>query len=432
MVMVHMAALWAALLALATYATASQAAYDVTDSHLAHARALLSKYQLIDTHVDTPQVLRVLSRKPLDMLPKLNESLPGQFDLPRARQGGVGGAFFTVWTPCRDDLGEDFQNPDNTVRDTVESIDLIREMIDFEPSLQFATTANEAEEAFANGKMAALIGMEGSHMLGNSLSTIRILARLGVRYLTLTHVCHSSFASSAGGGAGTDGSYLKPIYPGNGLTPLGRELVKELNRLGVMVDLSHVTDGTMRDVLDMTEVPVAFTHSGARGIWDHPRNVPDEILSRIGPGKNEGIIQSVLFKHFIDSNNATIPRVVDHVEYIAARTSKQHVGLASDFDGMGEVVEGMEDCSRWPYLVAEFIRRGWTDTEIKGLLGGNLLRVMRAVEQAAQDSRHQLPSNAIYERRTDLPAFDWGGPNGAYLPEKVRQIVDSRRIRDEL
>ncbi|KAK8861779.1 hypothetical protein IAR55_002602 [Kwoniella newhampshirensis] len=425
----------ATAVAFASVAHASSSLQDAT-ADLQHARNLLARYQLIDTHVDTPQVLRVLARQPLDMLPDLNISLPGQFDLPRARQGGVGGAFFTVWTPCQDllgiDVGQDFQQPDQTIRDTIESIDLIREMIDYEPSLQYATTAAEAEQAFSNGKIAALIGMEGSHMLGNSLSTIRILARLGVRYLTLTHTCHSSFASSAGGGAGTDGSFLRPVHPGNGLTAIGRELVKELNRLGVIVDLSHVSDQTMTDVLDITDVPIAFTHSGARGVNDHPRNVPDEILARIGPGKNEGIIQSVLFKHFIDSNNATIPRVVDHVEYIALHTSRQHVGLASDFDGMGEVVEGMEDCSKWPSLVAEFIRRGWTDEEIKGLLGGNLLRVMRAVEQAAYRRRDERPSSAIYGKRTDLPASNWGGPNGAYLPGKVKAIVDRRHLRDEL
>jgi len=127
-------------------------------------------------------------------------------------------------------------------------------------------------------------------MLGNSLSTIRILARLGVRYLTLTHVCHSSFASSAGGGAGTDGSSIRPVHHNNGLPAFGRELVHELNRLGVMVDLSHVSPETMHDVLDMTDVPVAFTHSGARGIYNHPRNVPDDVLARLGPGKNEGIV----------------------------------------------------------------------------------------------------------------------------------------------
>ncbi|RXK42006.1 hypothetical protein M231_00727 [Tremella mesenterica] len=347
-------------------------------------------------------------------------------------------AFFTVWTPCPGEVGvnvgHDFLELGNTVRDTIESIDLIREMIDQSPQLQLALTADEAEAAFGNGKIAALIGMEGTHMLGNSLSTIRILARLGVRYLTLAHVCHSSFASSAGGAAGSDGSYLRPHHPGNGLTPFGRELVDELNRLGIMVDLSHVTPETMRDVLDQTDVPIVFTHSGAKGILEHPRNVPDDILKRIGTsaGKIDGVIQSVLYPIFIDPHNQTIPRLVDHVEYIAEHTSKAHVGLGSDFDGIQWSIEGLEDVSKWPYLLAEFLRRGWTDEEMRGLMGGNLLRVMRGVEEAAERRRGQKANRATYEKRTDLPGVNWGGPEGAYLPLRVKNIVDHRRIRDEL
>ncbi|WWD10467.1 hypothetical protein V865_008603 [Kwoniella europaea PYCC6329] len=412
------------------------------DQRIEHARYLLSLSPLLDTHVDTPQVMRVLSDHPMDMIPQLGTGLAGHFDIPRAKQGGVGGVFFTVWTPCQDqlgvDVGPDYLKPDNTVRDTYESIDLIRSMIDaHQDTLKLATDAQSIRDAFKEKKIAALLGMEGSHMLGGSLSNIRTLAALGVRYLTLTHVCHSPFASSAGGGAGTDGSFIPPssLSPTNGLTPIGVELVKELNRLGVMVDLSHTSDGTMSEALDISEAPVIFSHSGARAIHNHPRNVPDHILDRMGPGKNEGIILSVLYKHFIDPNNATIPRVVDHVEYIAQRTSKKHVGLSSDFDGMSEVVEGMEDTSKWPYLVAEFLRRGWTDEEILDLTGRNLLRVMEDVEQVGKKLRSERkPSTAIYDKRTDLPGTNWGGPHGAYLPTDVKAIVDKRvaRLADEL
>lgn len=255
----------------------------------------------------------MLSNRPLDMIDAFQRGMPGHFDVDRARRGGLGGVFFTVWTPCPDqlglDLGPDYLLPDNvsapgraeppnllshesspqTVRDTLESIDLIRETIAHSPHLEYASTAQGINKAFERGKMAALIGMEGSHMLGNSLSTIRVLAALGVRYLTLTHVCHTAFAHSAGGGAGTDG---RSLGSHDGLTPLGRDLVRELNRLGVMVDLSHVNDQTMRDVFDLTDVPLVFTHSGARGVHDHPRNVPDEILDRIGhgPGKLDAVV----------------------------------------------------------------------------------------------------------------------------------------------
>ncbi|WWC61447.1 uncharacterized protein I303_104031 [Kwoniella dejecticola CBS 10117] len=431
-----------------TYATvfareSSQTSWQaVTDDiRLQHAKYLLIQSPLLDTHVDTPQVMRVLAERPMDMIPQLGSGMSGHFDIPRAKEGGVGGVFFTVWTPCQDqlgvDVGADYLKPDNTVRDTYESIDLIRNMIEaHNDSLYPATNAQGIRTAFSEGKIAALIGMEGSHMLGGSLSTIRTLAALGVRYLTLTHVCYSPFASSAGGGAGTDGSFIPPssLSPTNGLTPIGVELVKELNRLGVMVDLSHTSDATMAEALDVSEAPVIFSHSGARAIHHHPRNVPDQILDRMGPGKNEGIILSVLYNHFIDPNNATIARVADHVEYIASKTSKKHVGLSSDFDGMSEVVEGLEDTSKWPYLVAEFIRRGWTDEEVLDLTGRNLLRVMEEVEQVAQELKiERQASPAIYDKRTDLPGTNWGGPKGAYLPPAVKQIVDRRtRIVDEL
>ncbi|KAK4688205.1 membrane dipeptidase, partial [Tremellales sp. Uapishka_1] len=358
-----------------------------------------SRYQLIDTHVDTPQVMRVLSRHPHDQIESLSKGYPGHFDLPRARKGGLGGVFFTVWTPCTEqlgiDLGPDFLNSDNT--------------------LSLALTAADATAAFEEGKIATFLGMEGSHMLGNSLATMRMYAKLGVKYLTLTHVCHSAFASSAGGGAGTDGSALGPVHPNNGLTPFGAVLIRELNRLGEV----------MHDVLDVTTAPVLFSHSGARGIYNHNRNVPDSVLDRIGsgPGQNPGVIHSVLFDVFIDPANATIARVVDHVEYIADRCGKAHVGLGSDFDGMPSTVEGVEDVSSWPSIIAEFVRRGWTENEIAGLLSGNLLRVMRETENIAHLSKATLPAQEVYDKRSDLPGLNWGGPQGAYLPPKVRVAV---------
>jgi membrane dipeptidase len=208
------------------------------------------------------------------------------------RQGHLGGAFFTVWAPCADFLGQDF-GPDflgttDGLRDALEVLDIIKTMIAQHPStMQYAHSSSSILSAFKSGKIASLIGMEGTHFLGNSLSAVRLFAELGVKYLTLTHTCHSSFAASNGGGG-----YMAPSRHGEGLTAFGVQLVRELNRLGVMVDLAHTSDATMRDAIKLSTAPVVWTHAGARAVQDHPRNVPDNILELIGdgPGKNPGIM----------------------------------------------------------------------------------------------------------------------------------------------
>ena len=176
-------------------------------------------------------------------------------------------------------------------------LDLIQNMVTrHSADLQYARSSADVWDAFHAGKIASLIGMEGTHLLGNSLSTLRIFAQLGVRYLTLTHTCHSAFASSVG-----SGTPLGHVHEGNGLSELGKELVRELNRVGIMVDLSHTTDATMKQAIALSEAPVVWTHAGARALWDHPRNVPDDVLNLIGdgPGKKDGVIQSVFFPHYI-------------------------------------------------------------------------------------------------------------------------------------
>lgn len=208
------------------------------------------------------------------------------------REGHLGGAFFTVWAPCADFVGEDygpnFLGKTEGLRDALEVLDIIKRMIEQHPQhLQYAHSSADIKSAFHAGKIASLIGMEGTHFLGNSLSTVRLFAEMGVRYLTLTHTCHSSFAASNGGGG-----FMEPSNHGPGLTEFGKELVGELNRLGVMVDLSHTSDQTMKDAISLSKAPVVWTHAGARAVQDHPRNVPDEILNLIGDGegKNPGIM----------------------------------------------------------------------------------------------------------------------------------------------
>lgn len=270
------------------------------------------------------------------------------------RAGRLGGAFWTVWTPCHDlvagDTGPAFSSPSNALRDAFEMLDLIRNMIQQQSnSLQYAYTSQDIRDAHRAGKIASLIGMEGTHFLGNSLGIMRIFAEMGVRYVTLTHVCHSAFASSAGTGAP-----LKQIHPNNALTGLGKALIRELNRLGVLVDLSHTSDETAKQAISLSKAPVIWTHSGSRTVWDHPRNVPDDVLAMIGngTGQKDGLVQSVFYPPFIGPpGGANLTRVADHIEYIAGRVGKDRVGIASDFDGMYAAVDGLGDATKYPDLV---------------------------------------------------------------------------------
>ncbi|KAK4939920.1 hypothetical protein LTR10_019879 [Elasticomyces elasticus] len=401
---------------------------------------LMEESPLLDTHIDLPQIIRSLNRRPLDALHQLNVSFPGHVDIPRMREGRLGGAFWTVWAPCYDvtgeDPGPDFNTPTNHLRDSLEMLDIIQNMITLHSNdLQYARTSTEIMMAFKAGKIASLIGMEGTHLLGNSLGALRIFAQLGVRYLTLTHTCHSAFASSVG--AGTPPGPLDEVHKGNGLSELGKELVKELNRVGIMVDLSHTTPETMRQAIALSEAPVVWTHAGARALWDHPRNVPDDVLEMIGdgPGQKDAVIQSIFFPNFIAGDGTNVSHVADHMEYIANKIGRNRVGVASDYDGMYLTAEGLEDASKYPNLVAELLSRGWTTEEMRGVLGGNLMRIMDKVDEVSEGLKERLPSSAIWEKRKDLPSTSWGGGGAqqVYWPPDVKEAVQKMQIRhDEL
>lgn len=298
-----------------------------------------------------------VDRRPLSILPDLATHIAGHIDIPRLRDGHLGGAFWTVWAPCPDflglDVGDDYTVPNDGLRDSLEILDLINQMIASHPDhLQYARSSADIISAFKAGKVPSLLGLEGTHFLGNSLSTVRLFAQMGVRYISLTHMCHSAFASSAGFG--------KPIAPsgheGNGLSELGIELIAELNRLGVMVDLSHSNDETARQAIKLSKAPVVWTHSVARELHDHPRNVPDDVLRLIGDGegKNPGVVQCVMFPAFVGPTpeTANVSRLADHIEHIAGIVGKKHVGIGSDFDGMYASVKGLEDASKYPNLVS--------------------------------------------------------------------------------
>jgi membrane dipeptidase len=253
-------------------------------------------------------------------------------------------------------------------------LDFIRNMIKQHPDdLQYAYTSQDIKDAHRAGKIASLIGMEGTHFLGNSLGVLRIFAEMGVRYVTLTHVCHSAFASSAGAGVPLD-----QVHPGNALTDLGKELIAELNRLGILVDLSHTSDETAKQAIALSKAPVIWTHSASRAMWDHARNVPDDVLAMIGDSteQKDGLVQSVFYPPFIGpTGGANLTRVADHIEYIAGRIGKDRVGIASDFDGMYAAVDGLEDVSKYPDLASSplmFIARA------------NILRLRRCCFEVGQ------------------------------------------------
>lgn len=346
------------------------------------AETLMKESPLIDTHIDLPQIIRSLGenfnkslhhtssinsqlanfkllpdRHPLSILSDLAIYTPGHIDIPRLRKGHLGAAFWTVWAPCPDflgiDVGADYNNPNDGLRDALEVLDLINQMIASHPDhFQYARSSRDIRSAFKSGKVASLLGMEGTHFLGNSLSTVRLFAQLGVRYVSLTHMCHSAFASSSGFG--------KPMGPsgheGNGLSDLGKELIAELNRLGLLVDLSHSSDETARQAIGLSKAPVVWTHSVSRALHDHPRNVPDDVLGLIGSGegKNPGVVQCVFFPAFVGPTveAANVSRLADHIEHVAGIVGRKHVGIGSDFDGMFASVKGLEDASKYPNLVS--------------------------------------------------------------------------------
>jgi membrane dipeptidase len=372
-------------------------------SRIDAARALLRRRPLVDGHNDLAWKLR--EQRPGD---PGGTDLAGPVgfthtDLPRLAEGGVGAQFWSVYVPVSL-AGE------AAVAATLEQIDLVHRMAARYPDrLELALTAADVERIFAAGRVASLIGAEGGHSIASSLGVLRVLYRLGVRYLTLTHNANVPWADSA-----TDGPAA------GGLTAFGRQVVAEMQRLGMLVDLSHTSPGTMRDAFDVAEAPVIYSHSSALALCDHPRNVPDEMLARL-PG-NGGVCMVTFVPAFVSQQcrdweraleaemerrgldpwdsaareraragrasgdpapRATLAQVADHVEHVREVAGVDHVGLGGDFDGTDDVPDGLADVSCYPALIAELLDRGWSELDCARLAGGNALRVMREAEAAA-------------------------------------------------
>ncbi|KAF8585805.1 hypothetical protein K439DRAFT_1652857 [Ramaria rubella] len=367
-----------------------------TDPHEA-ALYILDKTPAIDGHIDLPDLIRKKFRNNATAV-DLRKEMPGHVDIPRLRKGRVGGFFWSVYAPCEPD-GPDFITPTNRAGYTLEQIDVSRALIDRHSDVfQFVTDVSGLQSAMSHGKIASILGAEGAHQLDNSLGTLRAYYTLGVRYLTLAHFCNNAFADSGG--------FLTPIEPKHGgLSPLGRTLVREMNRLGMLVDISHTSDATAMQTLALTKAPVMFSHSSARAVWDVARNVPDVILESIGlgEGKRDAVVMVNFAGEFVGPN-ATLQQVADHIEHIGKVSGRQHVGLGSDFDGIDSAPKGMEDVSKYPDLFAELISRGWSKTDLAGLAGENLIRVWKGVEAASRrmQSEGVQPAYDVYDKREDL------------------------------
>ncbi|XP_023065995.1 dipeptidase 2 isoform X1 [Piliocolobus tephrosceles] len=337
------------------------------------ARALMRDFPLVDGHNDLPLVLRQVYQKGLQDVNLRNFSY-GQTSLDRLRDGLVGAQFWSAYVPCQT------QDRD-ALRLTLEQIDLIRRMCASYSELELVTSAKALNDT---QKLACLIGVEGGHSLDNSLSILRTFYMLGVRYLTLTHTCNTPWAESSAKGVH---SFYNNI---SGLTGFGEKVVAEMNRLGMMVDLSHVSDAVARRALEVSQAPVIFSHSAARGVCNNARNVPDDILQLLK--KNGGIVMVSLSMGVIQCNpSANVSTVADHFDHIKAVIGSKFIGIGGDYDGAGKFPQGLEDVSTYPVLIEELLSRGWSEEELQGVLRGNLLRVFSQVEKVQEENEWRSP-----------------------------------------
>ncbi len=388
---------------------------------LEQARELLAEYPVVDGHNDLPWALREQVGYDLDARDiATDQSAHLHTDIPRLRAGGVGAQFWSVYV--RSDMAGD-----DAVSATLEQIDAVAELLERHPAdLRRALTADDMETARSEGRIASLMGAEGGHSIHNSLGTLRALHALGVRYMTLTHNDNIAWADSATDAPGV-----------GGLSPFGHEVVREMNRTGMLVDLSHVAATTMRDALATSTAPVMFSHSSARAVCDHPRNIPDDVLSLLAA--NGGIAMATFVPKFVlpeavawtnaaDENMrahglhhldttergmkvhaafeaanprpmATVATIADHLDHMREVAGVDHIGIGGDYDGTAFLPQGLEDVSGYPNLIAELLGRGWSAADLAKLTWKNAVRVLRAAEDVARDLQTRCgPSHATIEQ----------------------------------
>ncbi|MBP2582544.1 membrane dipeptidase [Streptomyces sp. PvR006] len=387
---------------------------------LAEARELLAAHPVVDGHNDLPWALREHVRYDLDRM-DIGADQTGALhtDLGRLRAGGVGAQFWSVYVPCR-------LAGDDAVSATLEQIDIVDQLLErYAGDLAPALTADDMEAAREQGRIASLKGAEGGHSINNSLATLRALHTLGVRYMTLTHNDNNDWADSATDAPGV-----------GGLSAFGRTVVREMNRSGMLVDLSHVAATTMRDALDASAAPVIFSHSSALAVCDHPRNIPDDVLERLPA--NGGVAMATFVPKFIlpaavewtaraDENLrahgfdhldttaeamklhrafeeanprpiATAATVADHLDHMREAAGIDHIGIGGDYDGTAFTPAGLDDVAGYPNLVAELLHRGWSHPDLAKLTWSNAVRVLRDAEAVSRDLRSRTaPSNATID-----------------------------------
>ena len=362
---------------------------------------------VLDTHDDTTQ----LFFNPEYDLAKRNSI--GQVDIPRMKEGGMNAIFFSIW------IDGHIMGP-QAIEKALDQIDAVRQNVKKNSKdMVLARTADDVRLAHEQGKIAALMGIEGGHMLGNDIRMVRIYSDLGVRYMTLTHFYNDEWADSS-----TD----KPAH--NGLTDYGKEIVREMNRQGILVDISHVSDKTFYDALEVSQAPLIASHSSCRAICNHPRNMTDDMIKALAA--KGGVIQINYEKSFIDQAykdasdkwsggvvamlaelekkcggdencvgreltqreqqavaegklpHVSWERIIEHIDHVVKLVGADHVGLGSDFDG-ANMPEGMEDCSKLPKITEALLRKGYSEADIRKILGGNTLRVMAAAEKVSRE-----------------------------------------------
>jgi membrane dipeptidase len=389
-------------------------AYAYADSEAqTRANSILQRAPIFDGHNDLPWVIREEFGSDVE---GYDVSVRAQFDtdIPRLRTGNVGTQFWSVFVPSS-------LSPAEAMRAQLEQIDIARRMISQYPdTFAFATSVADIRAAAEQGRIASLLGIEGGHTIGNSLGVLRSYFDLGVRYMTLTHFNSNDWADSA-----TDTARHE------GLTDFGREVVREMNRMGMIIDLSHVSAATMNDALDTTEAPVMFSHSSARALTAHVRNVPDSVLQRVAA--NGGVVMVTFIPEYVNEKRrewaaglipitmnlssdaekdlaeagyreihgepptATLSDVADHIDYVAKVAGHDYVGIGGDYYGAtGEdLVVGLEDVSRYPDLIAELVSRGWSDEDLEKLTRGNMLRVLAAVEGVSHRLQQERPPSLM-------------------------------------
>jgi len=402
----------------ASVALSASTALAASNDYQGRLERVLKQTPLIDGHNDLPWEIRERNKGRLSTIDLKSDTskltpppdgAPLMTDIPRLRAGHVGGQFWSVWVPVN------IKGPE-AVQTTVEQIDLVKRMAARYPAdFAMAETAADVRRIHRAGKIACLIGIEGGHQINNSLAVLRQMYDLGARYMTLTHVLDIDWADAA-----TDA----PVH--HGLTPFGVEVVREMNRLGMLVDLSHVSPETMRAALSATRAPVIFSHSSARAIVDHPRDVPDDILALVA--RNGGVVMVNFNPGYVsaarnqwDADRAaelaryssppygglyigqpdrakaalekwesehpkpvtTVAQVADHIEHVRQVAGVDHVGLGSDFDGIPEGPEGLDAVDKYPALLVELMHRGWSDADVAKVAGENVLRVMAEAEQVS-------------------------------------------------